>query len=567
MKPDVNLNMSGKGAKDQGNPPKTQNIPKVVSPLGNKNAPTKPIESPITTMAVSRNLDRRISRSTESINPTFETSLNVQSPGHTETFPVLTNTPSTGDTNKPFAAHPAQKTMAEALAKASEKRIPHTNTKPNSSPSSSTNSHIFPTKEHAFLVQAIESVSIHQYLRAVADVVGAENIWFGSRLSQGRIAIYLASVRLVDRFMADEGGITIGDQFISARRMVTKANRLVLSNVCPTIPHSVIEEALSSAVKVVSPMTFISVGGKDPEISKIFSFRRQIFVVMDENHQLPDSFLVEHDGDHYRIFLSFDDLRCFKCRRNGHIARTCPQNQTIETASENEEDCESPLKQKRNKRKAPTTSTPSTDSQDEQPADNQTQGENSTQETAEKSATEEVSVPTKDSTLPADRANMDTAIEDMLEDVEKREKVHTPTENKPNDNRPKAKRQRKEDYTEHKPKEKATDLPSDAMETLQNPDLNHVLTAEEFLAFLKDVKGNDHPMKIARRYTEDTLGLISMLEAVQPKLITARAVRERVRRLIANLRKIHGAENEDNVSLARSTSLESVRSSSSLFLE
>jgi hypothetical protein len=255
-------------------PPKSKKVPQLASKA--------------TVLPVKANLDRRLSRSTDSVPVDV-----LNAGGAPPPAPI----PSPA-----FHAFPTQKTMAEVLAfasKTTEQKNDHAKKdssilgkKGETQSRSSANPSHFPTKEHAFLIQSVESFTIHQYLRAVANLVGASNIWFGSRLSLGRVAVYLSTVKLVDEFMTKHAGIQIGDIFLPARRMVTKANRLVLSNVCPTIPHSTLEDMLGSAMKLVSPMSFVNVGGKDPELSTIYSFRRQIFVVIEESHQLPESLLV-----------------------------------------------------------------------------------------------------------------------------------------------------------------------------------------------------------------------------------------------------------------------------------
>jgi hypothetical protein len=293
-------------------PPKSKisKIVKEVSPLTKQATIVRPpkadttpdVSSQVTVMPVKAHLDRRVSRSAESLestsasdderkSPFLGTSLVSETknasqdvseiPGENGTVPSDQGNiaPIPVVPNKPFSAFPTQKSMAEALAGASGSRSSayrQPTTKPHAARVSTPT--MFPTKDHAFLLQSVDSVSIHQYLRAVADLVGPKNIWFGSRLSLGRVAIYLTSVELLNSFMAVHGGIEIGDEFLPARRMVTKASRLILSNVCPTIPHIVLEDILSTAVKLVSPMSFVNVGGKDPELSSIFSFRRQIFV-------------------------------------------------------------------------------------------------------------------------------------------------------------------------------------------------------------------------------------------------------------------------------------------------
>jgi hypothetical protein len=501
-------------------------IAKEVSPLAKEIPSVRPpkvdnvkfISTP-TILPVKANIDKRRSTSMETLTPSADS-------------------PDPPNLAKPFATFPAQKTMAQALAGASgtgssTHRSSHTKPKRVSTPT------VFPTKEHAFLVQSIDSVSIHQYLRAVADCVGAKNIWFGSRLSLGRVAIYLTSVDLVNKFMAVHGGIVVGDEFIPARRMVTKASRLIISNVCPTIPHFVLEDILSSTLKLVSPMSFVSVGGKDPELSSIFSFRRQIFVVIEDSCNLPESILVDYEGDRYRVFLSLDDLRCFLCKQTGHVAKNCHVQKTsaqgpVEVTIEDIESEEPSELQNRNKRKEPPSSVSQSDSSVEQ-------GTTTTTTSTEENQPESI--------------DMEIEIEKMIE----KRKQPTPLAEEEKLEKP-AKQSAK--TAKRQKKMETQTLPLEARELLEGRENENAISTAEFLDFLEDVKGNDHPLKVVKKYTENVHGVVKMLETILPKLKSERAIRERVRRLIANIRKIAAAadEDEDNISLARSTSCGSMSS-------
>ena len=50
-----------------------------------------------------------------------------------------------------------------------------------------------PTKEQAIIIDAVDGISIQEYTRAVAKVTEGTNIMFASRISHGRVCIYLNS--------------------------------------------------------------------------------------------------------------------------------------------------------------------------------------------------------------------------------------------------------------------------------------------------------------------------------------------------------------------------------------
>lgn len=185
----------------------------------------------------------------------------------------------------------------------------------------------FPTKEQAILFPALEGIPLQDYIFALGAKIGPKNIVFSSRISNNRICIYLSSKEQVDKTIAEHGSISINGQTMHARRLVTPAQRLVMSNVCPTIPHNILEDELKIlGLILVSPITFLKIGVSNPEYNHIFSFRRQVFIAP-PNIEIPSSILTNYDNTDYRIFLSQDGISCFKCKQPGHIVSQCPNTE------------------------------------------------------------------------------------------------------------------------------------------------------------------------------------------------------------------------------------------------
>ncbi|CAH1978020.1 unnamed protein product [Acanthoscelides obtectus] len=87
----------------------------------------------------------------------------------------------------------------------------------------------------------------------------------------------------------------------------------------PTSGPTFIKPAKAS---LQSPMSFLRIGATIPEYSHILSFRRQVYIAPTES-TIPESLVISHEGLSYRIFLSLDSQKCFKCNQSGHIANNC----------------------------------------------------------------------------------------------------------------------------------------------------------------------------------------------------------------------------------------------------
>ncbi|KAK9730070.1 hypothetical protein QE152_g15532 [Popillia japonica] len=177
---------------------------------------------------------------------------------------------------------------------------------------SNSSNYTFPDRELAIIFDALEDTEKNDYIFGVGELIGPRNISFASRISNNRICMYLASKEIIDTFINNHEGIKIKNHFVKARRLVSPAKRIILSNVSPSIPHEVIiREIKSLGLNVASSMTFIGAGVTNPEYKHVLSFRRQIYIVLDEKSKLPESMLIAYKQNYFRIFLTTDEIRCF----------------------------------------------------------------------------------------------------------------------------------------------------------------------------------------------------------------------------------------------------------------
>ncbi|KAK9680555.1 hypothetical protein QE152_g39002 [Popillia japonica] len=129
-----------------------------------------------------------------------------------------------------------------------------------------TNFKKFPERDQAIVFDTIDDTQKNDYIIGVGELIGPKHIIFASRIANNRICIYFSSKEIVDKFLDNHKGITLQDKFINARRLVSTAKRVILSNVSPCIPHNIVEEHLKRVgLDVVSAITFVTAGLNKPD--------------------------------------------------------------------------------------------------------------------------------------------------------------------------------------------------------------------------------------------------------------------------------------------------------------
>lgn len=389
-----------------------------------------------------------------------------------------------------------------------------------------TNNDNFPSRNLAIVVHNFENLTTKDYIQAISKIVGPKNIIFYSKISNKRICLYLSTKDLVEKVIQQHSTITIKDFQVEIRRLINPAKRLVISNVCPSIPHNIIEEELKrNHVKLVSPMSFLRLGIPDPEFSHIFSFRRHIFINENSEQPVPTSLEIEHENTKYRIFLT-TDTTCFSCRQIGHTANMCPnkpenlsqENQTTNTQIENE-----------------IVNQPTENMIVNQPVENVKSVENNPKNNPKRQAPSSSSID-----------------ENMIERVETIEDTEPESENSMSTQKS-TKGKRKQKMKKHKRSESLESISSleirenlQPIKKLMQANKKYNVTYEQLVDFMENVSGSADPLSIARDYTTNITGFISTLRDIHSKLKNA-TIKSRITR-VSNKIKTQLTQELENVS-------------------
>lgn len=186
---------------------------------------------------------------------------------------------------------------------------------------------MFPKKDQAIIIDALENVQIKDYAQALGKIIDPSQIRFLSRISNNRICIYVSSKVIADEIVDKIKYVTIQNQKLPIRPLISRNRRIIISNVCPIIPHIEIEKKLLEMnITPQSPISFLRAGFNETGYNHILSFRRQVYVTPEDFTRLPDKISVDFEETNYWIYFSSDAMTCFICKKDGHVASKCPEN-------------------------------------------------------------------------------------------------------------------------------------------------------------------------------------------------------------------------------------------------
>ena len=169
---------------------------------------------------------------------------------------------------------------------------------------------MFPKKNQAILIDTVDGIELKAYIKAISTKTLPTNIVAASKISQNRFCCYLNSEKLVDELTREGNNeIEINGHKLYVRPYVSKAKRVIFSNVHPCIPHDEIIAVLTA--KGISPesnMSFIRLGFEEEGFTQILSFRRQPFIDPSDVNKLPSVITVNYDDTLHNVYISTDKI-------------------------------------------------------------------------------------------------------------------------------------------------------------------------------------------------------------------------------------------------------------------
>ncbi len=185
------------------------------------------------------------------------------------------------------------------------------------------------TRRHGIKVVPAERCSVEECSLAVAKVVGHKSVLSAARMNSA-IVLFLDDVNKVNEIVTS--GIVLNDAYTAVMPLMQPAKKVVLSNVPPFIKDEVIGRELGRHGKIVSQIKKITLKSKSAELKHVVTFRRQVYMILNNGQDLNLVLKFRIDDFDYNIYVTSENMRCFKCGQENHIARDCPGNETNEAA-------------------------------------------------------------------------------------------------------------------------------------------------------------------------------------------------------------------------------------------
>lgn len=188
------------------------------------------------------------------------------------------------------------------------------------------------TLRHGCKILLDPAVSVEDCLLAVGGEIPAACIKSASRMNKS-VVVFFSDTIYADNLV--ETGLVVNDVFYPVLPLSNPSKKVVISNVPPFIKNEMLENVLARHGKFTAPIKMIPLGCKNPDMKHIMSFRRQTFMILNnQSEALNLSVKLKLEGKEYIIFISSDTMRCFDCGEQGHVRQNCPRKKVSPPADQ-----------------------------------------------------------------------------------------------------------------------------------------------------------------------------------------------------------------------------------------
>lgn len=199
---------------------------------------------------------------------------------------------------------------------------------PYAKPDYSDDTFITPKKDQGLIIESADGLRIKEYISAIGEIVGPDNILYASRFSKDRIYMYLKTKELVKEMTDKYDSISINETNLMIRPLILKATKYYLNRVCPSIPSTYLHDIITNlGINISSQIKREKMNNDDDAYSHIYSFRRTFYGFPEKDAIIPDSVLINYENENHRLFITTEIKRCSICHKIGHLRDVCKQKE------------------------------------------------------------------------------------------------------------------------------------------------------------------------------------------------------------------------------------------------
>lgn len=169
--------------------------------------------------------------------------------------------------------------------------------------------------------ELIPGVKQMEYLDALTTYIDATNIESVGR-DDGRQCIVFTNEKAAQEAIIK--GLEINGTFVSGIPVCIKPTRVILSQIPSFMPEEKIMDYLKQFGKLVTWLRPIPINSNNiPKYQHILSFRREIFIQLQDGIDLPNKLKINFNGVVHQIYIE-TEATCYKCKNTGHMTHSCP---------------------------------------------------------------------------------------------------------------------------------------------------------------------------------------------------------------------------------------------------